>query len=133
MQCLVNIILASHRERSEAASSLRQAREESMQLGVYKPPTPEGSQAGPLALTPQPSSISLADGIDDLIAALKPRRSTAEGGTSEDGSTPSGVAQVMCGCACACLLRQALPLLHASVLSSYKAHMTTSQVVRNTS
>ena len=75
------------RERSDAAASLRQARADSTPVSMPKPLSPEGSLAGPLALVPQPSSLDLAAGIDDLVAALKPRRSNAEGGVSEDGSS----------------------------------------------
>ena len=80
------------RERSDAAASLRQAQADSMSLSMPKPPSPEGSLAGPLALVPQASGLDLAAGIDDLVAALKPRRSNAERGVSEDGSSSvSGV------------------------------------------
>ena len=58
-----------------------------MQVSMPKPASPEGSLAGPLSLVPQPSSLDLAAGIDDLMAALKPRHSLAGGGGSEDGSS----------------------------------------------
>ncbi len=75
------------RERADAVASLRQARAESMQVSMPKPAFPEGSLAGPLSLVPQPSSLDLAAGIDDLMAALKPRHSLAGGGATEDGSS----------------------------------------------
>ena len=58
-----------------------------MQVSMPKPASPEGSLAGPLSLVPQPSSLDLAAGIDDLMAALKPRHSLAGGGASENGSS----------------------------------------------
>ena len=58
-----------------------------MQVSMPKPASPEGSLAGPLSLVPQPSSLDLAAGITDLMAALKPRHSQAGGGASEDGSS----------------------------------------------
>lgn len=75
------------RERADAVASLRQARAESMQVSTPKAASPEGSLAGPISLVPQPSSLDLAAGIGDLMAALKPRRSQAGGGASEDGSS----------------------------------------------
>ena len=81
----------SCRERAEAALSLRQVRADFMQVSTPKSPSTEVSLVGPLALTPQPSSLSLTAGIDDLVAALKPRRGHVEGGLSETGlSTVSG-------------------------------------------
>ena len=58
-----------------------------MQVSMPKPASSEGFLAGPLSLVPQPSSLDLAAGIDDLMAALKPRHSQAGGGASEDGSS----------------------------------------------
>ncbi|KAL0020086.1 hypothetical protein WJX79_009298 [Trebouxia sp. C0005] len=75
------------KERADAVASLRQARAESMQVSTPKAASPEGSLAGPISLVPQPSSLDLAAGIGDLMAALKPRRSQAGGGASEDGSS----------------------------------------------
>ncbi len=75
------------RERADAVAGLRQARAESMQVSMPKPASSEGFLAGPLSLVPQPSSLDLAAGIDDLMAALKPRHSQAGGGASEDGSS----------------------------------------------
>ncbi len=58
-----------------------------MQVSMPKPASPQGSLAGPLSLVPQPSSLDLTAGIDELMAALKPRYSLAGGGASEDGSS----------------------------------------------
>ncbi len=86
-----------YRERAEAASSLRQSRAEAMQVSVPQALSPEGSAARALALAPQSSSLSLAAGIDDLVAALKTRRGIVDGGASEDGSaSASGLAQLDC-------------------------------------
>ncbi|DBB14510.1 TPA: hypothetical protein ACH3X3_004792 [Trebouxia sp. C0006] len=75
------------KERADAVAGLRQARAESMQVSMPKPASSEGFLAGPCSLVPQPSSLDLAAGIDDLMAALKPRHSQAGGGASEDGSS----------------------------------------------
>ncbi|DBA92530.1 TPA: hypothetical protein ACH3X1_002761 [Trebouxia sp. C0004] len=75
------------KERADAVASLRQARADCVQVSMPNSASPEGSLAGPLSLGPQPSSLDLAAGIDDLMAALKPCHSQAGGGATEDGSS----------------------------------------------
>ena len=70
------------RERAEAAASKRESSATAL-LPSLSPP-PESTSAGPLALISQPSSQSLAAGIDDLVAALKPRKAQQGGRENED-------------------------------------------------
>ena len=78
-------ILFCLRERAEAAAMKREPRPSALQAAAS--PVSEGSRAGPWALVPHPSSLSLAAGIDELVAALKPRRST--GGVAREDSSLS--------------------------------------------
>ena len=75
------LILFCLRERAEAAAIKRETRPSALQTAS---PVSEGSMAGPWALVPQPSSLGLAAGIDELVAALKPCRST--GGVAGEDS-----------------------------------------------
>ena len=91
--CLLNrlhsvgkLCLVSFRERADAAASLRQAKAEpNTALSLL----PQGQQSAQLALATMPAESALSASIDDLVAALKPRRGSAEGLVSEDSSTLS--------------------------------------------
>lgn len=88
---LVTFLHMSYRERAEAAAAKRDMRPSVLQASSGA--VSQGSLAGPLSLVAHPSSLSLAAGIDDLVTALKPRRSSG-GAIREDSSllSVSGVA-----------------------------------------
>ncbi|KAL3148684.1 hypothetical protein ABBQ38_014099 [Trebouxia sp. C0009 RCD-2024] len=71
------------KERAEAAAAKRDMRPSVLQASSGA--VSQGSLAGPLSLVAHPSSLSLAAGIDDLVTALKPRRSSG-GAIREDSS-----------------------------------------------
>ena len=71
------------REQADAAASLRQAKAEPISALSL---VPQSQQSQHSALAPVQENSVLSAGIDELVAALKPRPGSAEGLASEDSS-----------------------------------------------
>ena len=83
---LTVLVLLVGRERKEAAANLRQAQAGPLSSSAVSVAAQEGQPAGTPPIVAQDSSSALAAGIEELLAALKPRRDSTEGSRSEDGS-----------------------------------------------